>query len=170
MLVNTICTPALIYLIFSVAHVLIDTFKGLYNTALIKIFLTIFFTFILNYLCQAGLGILSWLIIFVPFILMTVIVTMLLFTFNLDPKTGKIRKETGGKGINRDIVLYHDHGPGGNGGDGHGENLKHGVGVRNSYESAGPIEEKRNYRFKLDSEFSAGPEMRHIRDQRLLNY
>lgn len=166
MLVNTICTPALIYLIFSVAHVLIDTFKGLYNTALIKIFLTIFFTFILNYLCQAGLGILSWLIIFVPFILMTVIVTMLLFTFNLDPKTGKIRKETGGKGINRDIVLYHDHGPG----DSHGENLKHGVGVRNSYESAGPIEEKRNYRFKLDSEFSAGPEMRHIRDQRLLNY
>ncbi len=52
-------------------------------------------TFILNYLCQAGLGILSWLIIFVPFILMTVIVTMLLFTFNLDPKTGKIRKKIG---------------------------------------------------------------------------
>jgi len=90
MIVNTICTPALIYLIFSVAHVLIDTFKGLYNTALIKIFLTIFFTFILNYLCQAGLGILSWLIIFVPFILMTVIVTMLLFMFGLNPSTGRI--------------------------------------------------------------------------------
>jgi len=164
MIVNTICTPALIYLIFSVAHVLIDTFKGLYNTALIKIFLTIFFTFILNYLCQAGLGILSWLIIFVPFILMTVIVTMLLFTFNLDPKTGKVRKETGSKGINRDIVLYHDHGEGENG------ELKHGIGIRNDYESAGSIEDKRNYRFKLDSEYTAGPEMRHIRDQRLLNY
>ena len=164
MIVNTICTPALIYLIFSVAHVLIDTFKGLYNTALIKIFLTIFFTFILNYLCQAGLGILSWLIIFVPFILMTVIVTMLLFTFNLDPKTGKIRKETGRKGLNRDIVLYHDHGEGENG------NLKHGIGIRDGYESAGPVEDKRNYRFKLDSEYTKGPEMRHIRDQRLLNY
>ena len=164
MIVNTICTPALIYLIFSVAHVLIDTFKGLYNTALIKIFLTIFFTFILNYLCQAGLGILSWLIIFVPFILMTVIVTMLLFTFNLDPKTGKVRKETGSKGINRDIVLYHDHGEGENG------ELKHGIGIRNDYESAGSIEDKRNYRFKLDSEYTTGPEMRHIRDQRLLNY
>ena len=168
MIVNTICTPALIYLIFSVAHVLIDTFKGLYNTALIKIFLTIFFTFILNYLCQAGLGILSWLIIFVPFILMTVIVTMLLFTFNLDPKTGKIRKETGRKGIDRDIVLYHDHGEGGNGGE--NGNLKHGIGIRDGYESAGPVEDKRNYRFKLDSEYTQGPEMRHIRDQRLLNY
>ena len=164
MIVNSICTPALIYLIFSVAHVLIDTFKGLYNTALIKIFLTIFMTFILNYLCQAGLGILSWLIIFVPFILMTVIVTMLLFTFNLDPKTGKIRKETGRKGIDRDIVLYHDHGEGENG------NLKHGIGIRDGYESAGPVEDKRNYRFKLDSEYTQGPEMRHIRDQRLLNY
>ena len=164
MIVNTICTPALIYLIFSVAHVLIDTFKGLYNTALIKIFLTIFFTFILNYLCQAGLGILSWLIIFVPFILMTVIVTMLLFTFNLDPKTGKIRKETGKKGINRDIILYHDHGEKEN------VSLKHGIGIRDGHESAGPIEDKRNYRFKLDSEYTKGSEMRHIRDQRLLNY
>ena len=164
MLVNTICTTALIYLIFSVAHVLIDTFKGLYNTALIKILLTIFFTFILNYLCQAGLGILSWLIIFVPFILMTVIVTMLLFTFNLDPKTGKIRKDTGRKGNNRDIVLYHDHGGGEN------RHLKHGIGIRDEHETAGSIEEKRNYRFKLDSEYTAGPEMRHIRDQRLINY
>jgi hypothetical protein len=178
MLVNTICTPALIYLIFSVAHVLIDTFKGLYNTALIKIFLTIFFTFILNHLCQLGLGILSWLIIFVPFILMTVIVTMLLFTFNLDPKTGKIRKEGGSKEINRDIVLYHDHGEnyngGENGGEGdniiEGENLKHGIGIRGRHKSAASLEDKRNYRFKLDSEYTAGPEMRHVRDQRLLNY
>merc|ERR1712195_373409 len=82
----------IIFLIFSIAYVLIDTFKGLYNTAMIKIFLTIFFTFILNYLCQSGLGILSWLIIFIPFILMSVIITLLLFSFNLDPKTGKVRK------------------------------------------------------------------------------
>ena len=166
MIVDTICTPALIYLIFSIAHVLIDTFKGMYNTALIKIFLKIFFKFILNYLCQTGLGILSWLIIFVPFILMTVIVTMLLFTFNLDPKTGKVRKESSSGGVNRDVVLYHDHGKGNNGAGG----LKHGIGIRDDYESAGSIEEKRNYRFKLDSEYSAGPEMRHIRDQRLVNY
>ena len=95
---------------------------------------------------------------------MTVIVTMLLFTFNLNPKTGKIRKETGRKGINRDVVLYHDHGEGKNG------ELKHGIGIRDGHESAGSIEEKRNYRFKLDSKYATGPEMRHIRDQRLLNY
>jgi len=164
MIVNTICMPALIYLIFSIAYVLIDTFKGLYNTAMIKIFYTIFFTFILNYLCQSGLGILSWLIIFIPFILMSVIITLLLFSFNLDPKTGKVRKEDGRSGGNRDVVLYHDHGEGKNG------DLKHGEGVRIGNEPAGSIEDKRNYRYRLDANNAAGPEMRHIRDQRLVSY
>ena len=84
--------------------------KGLYNTALIKLLLTFVFTFILNYLCRAGLGILSWIIIFIPFILMSVIVTLLLFSFNLDPKTGKIRRDDGQKNVSRDVVLYNDHG------------------------------------------------------------
>jgi hypothetical protein len=91
---------------------------------------------------------------------MTVIVAMLLFTFNLDPKTGKIRKDTGRNENNRDIVLYHDHGGSGN------STLKHGIGIRNEHSRTGSIEDKRNYRFKLDSEYTAGPEMRHVRDQR----
>ena len=167
MLAAKLCTPALIYLIFSVAQVLIDTFKGMYNTALVKILLTIIFTFLLNYLCQAGLGILSWLIIFVPFILMSVIVTMLLFVFKLDPKTGKIRRvdpkqERG----NRDIILYHDHG-----GDGSHENYRHGKGVDIGGYSAGkPIDIKRNYRFEYETEHNGNVDMNPIRDQRLSNY
>lgn len=53
-MIGSICTPALIYLIFSISQVLIDTVKGFFNTALVKIILTIVFTFILNYLCNAG--------------------------------------------------------------------------------------------------------------------
>ncbi len=169
MLASRLCTPALIYLIFSVAQVLIDTFKGMYNTALIKILLTIVFTFLLNYLCQAGLGILSWIIIFIPFILMSVIVTMLLFVFKLDPKTGKVRRvdprqERG----NRDIILYHDHGDGEHGEHGH---YKHGKGVDlGGYTSAQPIDIKRNYRFEYESEAGKNVDMNTIRDQRLSNY
>lgn len=163
MIVNTICTPALIYLIFSASQVLIDTFKGLYNTALVKLLLTFVFTFILNYLCSAGLGILSWIIIFIPFILMSVIVTLLLFSFNLDPKTGKIRRDDGQKNVSRDVILYHDHGSS----EG---NYNHGKGVETDYNRGGSIEEKRNYRFKLDSTYVPGVDMRSIRDQRLSNY
>ena len=84
MLASRLCTPALIYLIFSVAQVLIDTFKGMYNTALIKIILTIVFTFLLNYLCQAGLGILSWIIVFLPFIFYTYMMIILYNIFGID--------------------------------------------------------------------------------------
>ena len=88
---QNLCPPALIYLIFSITQIVIDTVKGLYNTALIKIWVAFIFTILLNYLCQAGLGIISWFIVFIPFLLMTLVVAILLLMFGLDPKTGKIK-------------------------------------------------------------------------------
>ena len=85
-----LCTPALIYFIFSVTQILIDLFKGMYNTASMKVIVTIMVTMLLNILCDRGLGLISWIIVFVPFILMTVIVTMLLYVFGLDPATGTL--------------------------------------------------------------------------------
>ena len=70
MVFNQLCPPALIYLIFSTTQVIIDSVKGLYNTALMKIWVAILFTILLNYLCTLGLGTISWLIVFIPFILM----------------------------------------------------------------------------------------------------
>jgi len=85
-----LCAPAIIYLIFSITQILIDTFKGLYNTALIKFIIMIMITLLLNILCQSGLGVISWIIVFVPFILMTVIVSMLLYIFGLNATTGTL--------------------------------------------------------------------------------
>ena len=90
MVFTDLCPPALIYLLFSITQVVIDTVKGLY-TALIKIWVASIFTILLNYLCQSGLGIISWLIVFIPFILMTLVVSILLLMFGLDPSTGKIK-------------------------------------------------------------------------------
>ena len=83
-----LCAPAIIYLIFLITQILIDTFKGLYNTALIKFIIMIMITLLLNILCQSGLGIISWIIVFIPFILMTVIVSLLLYIFGLNATTG----------------------------------------------------------------------------------
>ena len=85
-----LCPPALIYLIFSATQIIIDIFKGLYNTAFFKFIVMIMITFLLNALCQGGLSIISWFIVFIPFILMSVIVTMLLYVFGLDIATGKL--------------------------------------------------------------------------------
>jgi hypothetical protein len=84
-----LCTPAIIYLIFSITQILIDTFKGLYNTAVIKVIVTIMVTLLLNILCEQGLSIVSWIIVFIPFIFMTVVVSMILYVFGLDAATGK---------------------------------------------------------------------------------
>ena len=90
MVLNKVCPPALIYLVFSMTQVTIDTMQGAYNKAFIKLWVTMIFTILLNHLCMTGLGIVSWLIVFIPFILMSVIVTLLLFMFGLDPETGKL--------------------------------------------------------------------------------
>jgi glucan phosphoethanolaminetransferase (alkaline phosphatase superfamily) len=87
---DQLCAPAIIYLIFSITQILIDTFSGLYNTALMKTVVMIMVTFLLQLLCKGGLTIISWIIVFIPFILMTVIVSLLLYFFGLNATTGKI--------------------------------------------------------------------------------
>ena len=92
-----LCAPAIIYLIFSVTQILIDTFKGLYNTAFMKVIVTVMVTLLLNILCEKGLSVVSWIIVFIPFILMTVIVSMLLYIFGLDAATGSLNYKCDGK-------------------------------------------------------------------------
>lgn len=81
--------PALIYLIFSFTHVIIDTYKGLYNTAMIELWISLLFTLLLNLLCEQDLGIISWIIISIPFLLMSVIAGLILFVLKLNPATGQ---------------------------------------------------------------------------------
>jgi hypothetical protein len=83
------CSPAILYIGFSLTQIIIDLFSELYNTAFLKFLVMILFTIILNILCEQGLGIISWFIVFIPFIFMTIITTTLLFAFGLDPKKGK---------------------------------------------------------------------------------
>ncbi len=83
-----LCPPAIIYLIFSITQILIDTYNGLYNTAFMKVIVASMVTLLLNILCEKGLGVVSWIIVFIPFILMTVIVTFLLYFFGLNASTG----------------------------------------------------------------------------------
>jgi len=85
----SLCPPALIYLIFCIIQIILDSVNGLYNTALVKTFIAIIITLLLNVLCKMGLGIVSWIIIFIPFIFMTVITSMLLYIFGMDVATGK---------------------------------------------------------------------------------
>lgn len=85
-----ICAPALIYVAFSMTQIIIDTFKGMYNTAFLKVIVMIVITILLNALCQGGMSVISWIIVFVPFMFMSLIVGILLYVFGLDAATGTL--------------------------------------------------------------------------------
>jgi hypothetical protein len=89
----SLCSPALVYVAFSVTQIIIDFFKGHQNVALMKIIVTSIFTIMLEFLCRQGLTWMSWIIVFIPFIFLSVIVGILLFVFGYDPETGSINVE-----------------------------------------------------------------------------
>ena len=57
MVFGQLCAPALIYIVFSITQITMDSLKGMYNIAFVKLFISLLFTILLNHLCQRGLGI-----------------------------------------------------------------------------------------------------------------
>jgi hypothetical protein len=83
--VANICSPALVYLCFSLIQIIIDVYKKQFNTAFFKFWVMIIFTTLLNILCERGLGVISWLIVFVPIIMMTIIIFTLIYFLGFNP-------------------------------------------------------------------------------------
>lgn len=91
MFVENLCSPAILYLGFSLTQIVIDMFKGMYNTAIVKTAVAVVFTTILNMLCSRGLTTISWFIVFIPFVTMTFVTGVLMYLFGLAPFTGKLK-------------------------------------------------------------------------------
>mgnify|MGYP001339628621 CR=1 FL=1 len=93
MILNKLCGPALIYVIFSIIHIIIDTHLGRYQNAIVKLSISLLFTLLLQLLCMKGLGIVSWIIVFLPFIFYTYMVSIILFVFGTNPEENDKIKE-----------------------------------------------------------------------------
>jgi len=93
MILDKLCMPAILYIGFTLTHITIDLFNKLYNTAILKFVLMIIFTTMLDLLCKSGLTVLSWIIVFMPFILLTVITILLLYSLGLSPDQGFLKYE-----------------------------------------------------------------------------
>jgi hypothetical protein len=89
-----LCPPALLYLILCSIQIIIDFIQGLYNIALIKIGVTIIMTIVLNVLCEIDLGIISWIIVLIPFLFMTIIASIILVALGLNDTTGSTSTTT----------------------------------------------------------------------------
>jgi hypothetical protein len=92
--INNLCPPAIIYLVFSIIQITTDVFNKLYTQSLLKFIIMIIFTLLLNILCDRGLGVVSWMLVFIPFMLMSLITAIILFVFGLDPSSGLVINTT----------------------------------------------------------------------------
>ncbi len=91
---DELCSPALIYLFFSIVQILIDIYLGLYNTAMIKLIVTIMITLLLNVLCEKNLGIISWIFVLLPLIFISTIVSTLLYVFGMSISIGTTKQKS----------------------------------------------------------------------------
>lgn len=94
MFLLNICAPALIYIGFSLIQIFIDIYNTNINEAFLKFIFMIVFTLIINILCELGYIVIAWIIVFIPIIMMTIISTLLLHVFGLDPKNKDISSRT----------------------------------------------------------------------------
>jgi len=67
--IESLCPPALLYLLYSTVHIAFDVSLGLYATALIKLVMALAGVVILDALCGVELGVVSWAIVVTPFIM-----------------------------------------------------------------------------------------------------
>jgi len=89
MVLENVCAPALLYLAFSIIQIIIDMYRGETIQAFFKFIVMIIFTIVLNAICNSGMTIISWFIVFIPFILMTYVTTILFFIFGINPSKMK---------------------------------------------------------------------------------
>ena len=90
MFITGLCGPGLVYIGFSLIQIFIDIYNGVMNAAFLKFIIMIVFTLIINILCDLGFSVIAWILVFIPIIMMTVISSLLLQVFGLDPKNKNI--------------------------------------------------------------------------------
>jgi len=99
MFITGLCGPGLVYIGFSLIQIFIDIYNGVMNSAFLKFIIMLVFTLIINILCDLGFSVIAWILVFIPIIMMTVISTLLLQVFGLDPDN----KNLNSKKITEDI-------------------------------------------------------------------
>jgi hypothetical protein len=89
MLLNYLCPPALIYVVFFLIQIVIELGHNRYKQALVQTIICIIFTCILQIFCNADLSIVAWILVFIPIIMYTYMVLLILMVFRLNPDGAK---------------------------------------------------------------------------------
>jgi hypothetical protein len=70
--IESLCPPALLYLIFLVIQIALDASLGMWATLVIKAILGTAVVVVLDMFCGVGLGVVSWFLVAAPFVITAV--------------------------------------------------------------------------------------------------
>jgi len=90
--IDSLCPPALLYLLYIVIHVGLDLSLSLFVTALAKVVMGVAGVVILDALCSVDLGVVSWAIVATPFI-MVALATSISLGLGIDRQVGLLARE-----------------------------------------------------------------------------
>lgn len=74
---ENMCLPSVIFILFSLIQIFIDIANGFLSDGFMKIIVTYVMMILLNILCKQNLEVVAWIIVFIPFIFMSVIISLL---------------------------------------------------------------------------------------------
>jgi ABC-type bacteriocin/lantibiotic exporter with double-glycine peptidase domain len=89
MILNYLCPPALLYVVFFMINIVVEISEGKYKTALTQTIICIIFTSILQLFCMADMSILAWVLVFIPIIMYTYMVLIIFLVFRMNPQSNK---------------------------------------------------------------------------------
>lgn len=93
MFITELCGPAIVYIGFTLIQIIIDLYKNLYGNAFLKFIIMIILALVINILCNMGLTILAWFLVFIPIIMMTIISSLLLRIFGTNPEPDLMKEK-----------------------------------------------------------------------------
>jgi len=98
--IDSLCPPALLYLLFVTIQIALDISLGMFVLAAIKLAAGIFGVVVLDALCGVNLGIVSWVIIATPFVVMS-LATAIAMGLDLDRMLVTTAKEHFTEGMDK---------------------------------------------------------------------
>ena len=68
-----LCTPTIIYVVFAGIQIILDVKANRMDIVKVKLIISIIFACLLEILCRRGMGLISWILVFVPFAVVTMV-------------------------------------------------------------------------------------------------
>jgi hypothetical protein len=85
MLLDNLCTPTFVFIVFAIAHLSLEMYDNRYTLALLKGVLVLIVICLLELLCIVKMHLLAWILVFAPLIIYSYMTLIIFSVFGLDP-------------------------------------------------------------------------------------